>query len=302
MDKVLKIRAINSLVGRILKTDYKGMSREYEEMGFSLSGHDYGKWLLTMNGITLSVREIGYCGDCEVSNEIQYGGRWYRNAETAADDISDEDVPRYERSEELQSLVDEIKARWEKFNGVVRSVGRYGTPAQRVRNMGGFVEYDGGSVCDFEHDGIRYSAMNGYPSDGWNLNKAVAVILSDGREIRIPDVGKLDFAAERFLYGAEGLGRRKTEKDKANEYKSFRVRTYAGRELKTLKTFDDLEEAKRYALEKARELAARIPSDLQCYAHTNPIDISDKYDCIAGWLYYSVNGRAEHIVYVYGDE
>ena len=282
--------------------------------GYEVTRSDnFGSWYATKNGLTF------YCGRYSSTYvlHIEYGfwvgkreeGKYFRIF------IVDENVENiikagyvlpkdhYVRGADVEECIKTIKAEIDKAKSIIR--GGYGERGDMLYRNGYKVDYDGGSVCTFSKGFIHFSAHNDYPQ-GWKLDDKFNVYVAD-------DVFSVDFSVEsdrhlklerdfEAIFGdIPTFGRALTEKDRIGEYKSFRVRTYVPRELNTLKWFDNFEDAKAFAYKTAKEYAEGVKDDRYRYAYTNPVDISDRYDYLAAYMWYKYDRGSEHFVFVQGE-
>ena len=282
--------------------------------GYEVKDSGFGGWYATKNGLTF------YCGRYSSTYvlHIEYGfwvgrredGHYFRifdvdkNIESilSAGYVLPQD--HYVRSADVEECIKTIKAMAKQAKDDLG--GGYGERGDRLYGRGYKVGYDGGSVCDFSKDFIHFHAHNDYPQ-GWRLDDKYNVYVAD-------DVLSEDFSidGDRYLnlerdfeaiFGdVPTFGRPLTEKDRIGEYKSFRVRSYVPRELETLKWFDNFEDAKAFAYKTAKEYAESVKDDRSRYAYTNPIDISDRYDYLAAYMWYKYNRGSEHFVFVQGED
>lgn len=208
----------------------------------------------------------------------------------------------YRRPAKSEALITGIKADILETRSLVE--GRTGgTLGEMLRSRGYLVSYDGYSVASFTKGCLVFHATN---HDRWRLDDNYNAIFDD-EQFSAPfslDKEKGFRLEEDFeaIFGEDPkLGHYLTEKERLKDYKRFRVREYVPRELSTLKWFDTFEEAKKFAYEKAREYALGVRDDRKRYAHTNPIDVSDKYDYLAAYVWYGARRGSEHMVFVQGE-
>lgn len=208
----------------------------------------------------------------------------------------------FERSAETESFIETIKADILKARKLVEGRGG-GTLGDMLRYNGYLVSYDGYSVCSFTKGCLVFHATN---HDHWRLDDNYNAIF-EGEQISAPfslDSEKGFRLEEDFeaIFGENPqLGHYLTEKERLKDYKYFRVREYFPKELKTLKEFDSFEEAKKFAYEKAKEYAEGVRDDRRRFAYRDPLDVSDKYDYLAAYIWYSAGRGSEHMVFVQGE-
>lgn len=215
-----------------------------------------------------------------------------------------------ERSDAANEMIALIKSRIREAERSVRGYSYcwHGSLGSWLRAKGYRVTSDGGSVCKFVKDGISYSAHAG---DGWRLEDFFQVYFPDnilswkfslGNNRYYPTLEK-GFEA---LFGEHltSLGRYRTELEmlKAGDldYRRFLVRKYANRYLTTLGSFDTFEEARTFARDEAKRLAAATEPCFMRYAHKNPVDCGDDYDYLAMFVYYECDESSKHFLFVQG--
>lgn len=286
-----------------------------EPNGYEVLKGSFMNWYATKNGLrfycgrysSTYVLHVGY--DFWVGSNGWEHGKYFSifNVDDNVNAILDAGyvLPKnhYVRGEEANKCINAIKAEIEKAKAIVRG-GGYGERGNILYRNGYKVGYDGGSVCDFSKGFLHFSAHNDYPS-GWYLEDKYNAYVADdvlSIEFSLNDDNRLqlDRDFEAIFGEVPTFGRELTEKDKIGNYKKFRVRTYVPKELNTLKWFDNFEDAKKYAYDKAKEYAESVKDDRRRYAYTTPLDISDRYDYLAAYLWY--DGGLKHFVFVQGEE
>lgn len=299
-----KERLIRSMIGEIISLGNPGNAMPFIDRGYSVSMGEYGSYKVSKYGIAFTV----YI-DCNYkpypSGIAYYKDKIYNinkkiGVSALADDMGD-DIPEYKRTDEFSALIDTIKTKVDEVSGWFKSCQRLSLLGAFLQRKGCFVSYDGYSSCSFEKDGICYGAHNDYPN-GWILEDRICVYKEDGTLSEWLNFADIDKVAEKCLYGMTKIGRRLTEKDRINRYTRFRVRTYASKTIKTIKWFDNFEDAKKYAYELAKEKYDNLPGDLKRYGYANPKDVSDELDLLCGYLWYKAGEGSEHYVYVCGEE
>jgi len=209
----------------------------------------------------------------------------------------------YVRNESVAACIQRIKREISEAKPLIHGSGTLG---DRLYANGCRVGYDGASVCDFTKGFIHYHAHNDYPG-GWRLEDSFNVYIGDDVLSRTFTLEKAEeaFLLERDFEAIFGdvptFGRQLSEKDKVASYKKFRVRSYVPRELTTIGWFDSFEEAKTFAFEKAKKLAESVKDDRRRYAHLTPTDVSDRYDYLAAYIWYSAGRGSEHMIFVQGE-
>ena len=318
----------NTIIARHIKKEwnnfYKVVKENEEEIlhpekflqenGYDVLPSGFRGWYATKNGLRF------YCGryDSEYRLHIDYGfyvgskewehGKYVRifnvdneiDAILAAGYVLPED--HYVRGADVDICIATIKEEIAKAKSLIR--GGYGERGDMLYRHGYKVGYDGGSVCDFSKGFLHFSAHNDYPQ-GWSLTDKYNAYIGD-------DVFSIDFSLndehrallldrdfEAIFGDVPTFGRELTEKDKVGQYTKFRVRSYVPKELETIGWFDTFDEAKTFAYEKAKEYAEGVKDDRRRYAYTRPLDISDRYDYLAAYLWY--DGGLKHFVFVQGE-
>ena len=299
MEKISKTRSINSMIGELSSIGYQYNHKAYIDKGYKVVSDKYREIKVEKNEMTFSICSYD-SGQCDVDYSVYVDGKYYNL--NYMDKFLNECghlLPEYERPGEMQAVIDTIKTRVEESKGYIKNAPRIGEIGGFMRARGCYVEYDGFSVCTFEKDGICYNATY---NDKWTLNDRISIYDLNGHLSRPFRYSTLDENAERYLTGISGLGRRLTEKDRIKDYKEFRVRTFGGKEIKTLKWFKTFEDANEYAKNTAKELYSKLPEDLKRYGYPSLRDVSDKYDLCAGYMWYNAGRGAERIVYVCGED
>lgn len=208
------------------------------------------------------------------------------------------------------AMKEKIEAVIGKARQDVASCTGWGEIGGRLRAWGYRVFYDGGSVCQFYKDGIAFSAhTNDYPKSGWHLvDRYQAYFPDDNLSTEFSIDGEHSYPLGHFecIFGDRltSLGRFKTELERVREgslkYDHYLVRHYSNKYLKTLKSFDSFEEAKKFAYETAREYAKATSPDLRRYARMNPVDSGDENDYLAMYVYYQYE-NSKHLLFVQGE-
>ena len=301
------INLLTNEVSNIIKTStYENREEKFKENGYKVCDRrSYSDICVKKNNLEFVV--YYYSGSCsyEIGNGVYYRGIYYNTNQyekLAEILIMSEWECDYERdifaTQLIETIVKEINETKSIVNG--RGLGEIGSA---LRYRGYFVSYDGFSVCNFSKNGILYTATNRDRS--WSVTDNFKVYLDDNtisKEFTLYNSNrtKLDRDFERIFGKVRKLGKRTTEKDLLSTYKRFRVRTYGSKTLNTIAYYDNFEDAKNFAKEESIKRAKETPRDLQRFAFTNPIDISDDYDLLAGYKYYQC-GNSEFLVYVMGE-
>jgi hypothetical protein len=229
--------------------------------------------------------------------------------------IADGYVPQeeYVRSEKAEEQISAIKDVYNNIKSIVNNIRGWGEIGGTMRAHGCHVSYDGGSIFNFSKDFVNFGAhTNEYPKSGWHLEKRVQVYFEDGSlsdNFAIEDDGNSRILDKHFewLFGAEisGFGRFYTERELFEmgklKYDYYRVRYRYPRELGTIETFDNYEDAKAFAYKEAKERAESVKDDRRRYAYTHPIDYADLTDTLCAYLYYKYDRGSEHIIFVQGE-
>ena len=294
------------------KREISNPSRFLEPNGYEVVGSGWGAWYATKNGLTFYLGRYSSTYTLHIDYGFHVGGRdgkYFRifNVEENVDGILSAGyvLPEnhYVRSAEVEECITAIKAEIDKAKSIIG--GGYGERGDKLYRNGYKVGYDGGSVCSFSKGFMHFSAYNYYPK-GWRIEDKFNVYVGD-------DVLSVDFSVDgdRYLnldkdfeaiFGdVPTFGRELTEKDKVGQYKSFRVRSYVPKELSTIKRFDNIEDAKAFAYKTAKDYAEGVKDDRSRYAYTNPVDISDRYDYLAAYMWYKYDRGSEHFVFVQGE-
>ena len=293
-------------IGLLTGHGFKPVENTYQHRKYSKNGIIYTMWT-----------SDGSFGRWHVDLGFYIGGTYVRywDIEKRIDEIVEmysipSGVEVEERDEETKSLIAKIKGEINFTEKLVNSFGGWGEIGGRLRINGYFVSYDGGSVCNFYKNGICYTAhTNEYPKSGWHLCDKFSVYdedneLSEDFSLKGEHNPALEKDFEVVLYGVKKLGHRESEKEKlANGklvYREYRVRDYHSKTLETLGYFDTLEEAKKFAYDKAKAFAESIKDDRRRWAWTNPRDISDEIDYLAAFVYYEYD-RHKCFVFVQGE-
>lgn len=322
MDKTIIARHIKQEWGNFANLVEKNKDEIVHPEGF-LAKNGYDAWTTpffgcyaTKNGITFS------CGRYASTYELhtEYGfwvGRDRQNSGTYVrifnvDEMVDEIIaggyklPRkhYVRIKEVDDTIELIKREIDAAKQALG--GGCGERGDRLYRLGYKVGYDGGSVCDFSKGFMHFHAHNDYPG-GWRIEDSYYAYIGDdvpSREFSLNNKQRgfmLDRDFEAIFGGVPTFGRELTEKDKLDRYKEFRVRSYVPRELETLKRFDNFEDAKKFAYEEARARAESVKDDRRRYAYQSPLDVSDRYDYLAAYIWYSAGRGSEHMIFVQGE-
>ena len=283
--------------------------KELAEMGYKVIRDGYWKTYAYKNRIgvgidfynsnhTYNVNHGVYYGDKDVKNYCHFA----RIDEQIDDILACGFVPDYTRSLQMQAFADDLKTKIEETRRLVstRSIGEIGG---FLRSHGYFVTYNGFSWCTFSKDGIQDNANC---NKRWELNDRYRLYINDdvlSGEFSIFDADRTDGLKYLELYIGDkcSLGRELTEMDKLNRYSRFRVRTYASRELDTVKWFDDFEKAKRFAYEIACENARHVSPCNREWAITDPKDRGKEFDMLACFVWYEYK-HSKCLVFVQGEE
>lgn len=311
-EKTLAIRAIAKMMGdinaTIITNGIKNDPREkLIELGYEpVESSSFYTNRYKKNGLIFCVEHYNSNYTYGMGWGFYYGVEKYCHLNQINEHI-DEVIARgfksdYTRSAETTALLEFIKEKVAETKRLVDN-NRSGLLGGILRSRGYFVSYDGYSVCNFSKDGIIYSA---HCDRGWTLNDSYEVYLANGK-----------MSSGFSLYGGKRtdgnnlfevivgnitkLGRRETEKDLLPTYKKFKVRTYESKYLETIATFDNFEEAKKFAYDTAVEKAKSITDYCRQWAITNPKDRGEDYDMLACFVWYSYNGSTRHLVFVQGE-
>ena len=277
----------------------------------------YGRrYIYTYKG--LSFQYFYYGSSYHLGHSFSYADKNYsmHNIWDKYDElIADGYVPQeeYVRSEKAEGQIRAIKDTYNRIKDVVDRIGGWGEIGGRMRSEGCQVHYDGGSVCEFSKDFVKFSAhTNDYPQRGWHVEDYLSVYFEDGsvsEKFYIKDNGQGLFIDRDFelIFGAEisGFGRYYTDRELFElgkvKYDYYRVRSYVPKELSTLKTFDNFEDAKAYAYKMAKEYAESVNDNRKRYAYTNPMDYADIMDTLVAYVWYRYDRGSEHIIFVQGE-
>ena len=209
--------------------------------------------------------------------------------------------PTYVRSPQMQNFIDDIRAKVNETQKLVRSRS-LGEIGGFMRSRGYFVTYDGFSWCTFSKDGIQYNASD---NKGWKLTGVISLYLADdilSTEFRYEDKAYINGLAylELFVGDTIHLGKELTEMDRLHKYTKFRVRTYSNKYLDTVEWFNDFEEAKQHAYDLAVEKAKSVDPRYREWAITKPKDRGKEFDMLACFVWYECN-NSKHLVFVQGE-
>lgn len=296
---VSKIRGINAIMGELNNIGYSYKNSDYTSRGFRVESSEYRKCKVSKYGLTFSI--YGYDNSFSLGQTIEYDGKSYNVPQRLGElaEATGSNLPHYERSEELKNVISFINEEISELEPLVKRQSWIYCIGDTLRNRGCFVEYNGSSVCNFERNGIIYTATN-YDRQ-WKLNDYIQVYHPNGTYTNRFNRKRIDEIAELHLIGIDNIGKRPTEKSNINKYKQFRVRTFDNKYLDTLKYFDNFDDANAYAKEVAKQKAENVARDLQMYAYKEPKDVSDEMDLLAGYMWYNYQ-NSKKIVYVMGEE
>jgi hypothetical protein len=242
-----------------------------------------------------------YSGSCcySLSDGVYYMGIFYNTSilDKLADIlIMSEWECNYERDTFADNLIDYISKEINHTKTYVNGRG-LGEIGDSLRRYGYYIHYDGFSVCNFSKNGIIYSAT--CFNSRWEVKDNYSVYLPNDKHSIKFKLADLNNRFERIFGDIRVLGKRTTEKEKIGNYKKFAVRTYGSRTLDTIAVFDDFNDADKFAREESIKRAKSTPNDLKRFSYSNPLDVSDKYDLLSGYLYYKC-GSSEFLVFVVG--
>jgi len=310
------------LIGLMANADTRsreGIEKTAREHGFAIrygqhpwGARDTSLIYLDRDGVTISAHY--YSSGCwSIDCAFTYKNKYYRvfDIDKRIDELIADGFTApadFKRSEETIANIERIKNLIAEAKRLVDGR-RCGELGDMLRSNGYFVEYDGSSCCTFSKDCLNFNAHYNYDKREWEVEWCNA-FLSNGELTRFRiSVGrssgdgylKVDESYEG-IFGDSKIGHRLTEKDRVSEYKSFRVRSYGSRELTTLKLFKSFDDANKYAYETAKAYAEGVTDDRRRYAHRIPIDISDKYDYLAAYLWYRYDEGSSHFVFVQGED
>ena len=259
-----------------------------------------------------------YGSEYHLGDGFNYNDKWFRiwDLDTEIDALLAEGwTPQdeYVRSAKAEEQIAAIKEKYFAIKNIVNNIRSYGEIGGTMRSNGCYVSYDGGSVCNFSKDFVAFGAhTNDYPKSGWHLEKRVQIYFEDGSlsdNFTIEEDGNSRNLDKHFewLFGSEisGFGRFYTERELfemgKKHYDYYRVRYRVPRELGTLETFDNFEDAKAFAYKEAKERAESVKDDRRRYAYTNPINYADLTDTLCAYMYYKYDRGSEHIIFVQGE-
>lgn len=286
------------------------------EAGYDSWSTPFFSWYGLKNGLTFSCGRYSSTYELHteygfwVGRDRQDSGKYFRifEVDEKINEIlaSGYKMPQkhYTRGKDVEKIIALIKH--EIAAAKTALGGGYGERGDRLYRCGYNVGYDGGSVCDFSKGFMHFRAHNDYPG-GWRLEDNFAAYIGDdvlSREFSLEGTsGKLvlDRDFEVIFGDIPSFGKALTEKDKIGKYTKFRVRTYIPRELDTIGWFNTFEEAKEFAYNKAKDFAESVKDDRRRYAYLNPIDVSDRYDYLAAYIWYTAGRGSEHMVFVQGE-
>jgi hypothetical protein len=242
-----------------------------------------------------------YSGSCcySVADGVYYMGIFYNTSilDKLADIlIMSEWECNYERDTFADNLIDYISKEIHHAKNYVNGRG-LGEIGDSLRRHGYYIHYDGFSVCNFSKNGIIYSAT--CFNSRWEVRDNYSVYLPNDKQSISFKLADLNNRFERIFGDIRVLGKRTTEKEKIGNYKKFAVRTYGSRTLDTIAVFDNFNDADKFAKEESIKRAKNTPNDLKRFSYPNPLDVSNKYDLLSGYLYYKC-GSSEFLVFVVG--
>jgi len=193
---------------------------------------------------------------------------------------------------------------------VIDSVeGRGGSLGSALSGPNCHVHYNGHSICNFSKGPILYRAT--HESNGWKITDNFRAYDAEGNQSREFSIGKdgyslnlLDYYEAIFGDGIQ-LGRFFTEREQFQagrlRYGRYLVRVYRNKELTTIASYEDFDQANAAAIEEAKRLAEALPERLKQYGYPKPKDIADEGDMLAAWMYYQCR-NIKHLVFVQGEE
>ena len=208
----------------------------------------------------------------------------------------------YERSNEMSALIAQLRKEYNETASLVNGRG-LGEIGDFLRSKGYFVGYNGFSVCNFSKGHIIYSATT--TCGKWELRKRIELFRKGDATTKSINIDSKDDSAhtldnlEIMLGTNTELGYRVTEKDRLSRYNRFKVGIETPRTYEPLRVFNNFDDAKKYAYDKAVELAKNVSGSNRQWARTNPTDKSDTYDKLAHYVFYSYQGY-EHAVEIEG--
>lgn len=278
----------------------------YENMvqNFIDKGYEYKKERMcnfSVKKYKLEFMVYYYSGSCcySVADGVYYMGIFYNTSilDKLADIlIMSEWECNYERDTFADNLIDYISKEIHHAKNYVNGRG-LGEIGDSLRRHGYYIHYDGFSVCNFSRNGIIYSAT--CFNSRWEVKDSYSVYLPNDKHSINFKLADLNNRFERIFGDIRVLGKRTTEKEKIGNYKKFAVRTYGSRTLDTIAVFDNFNDADKFAKEESIKRAKSTPNDLKRFSYSNPLDVSDKYDLLSGYLYYKC-GSSEFLVFVAG--
>lgn len=297
------IRYINYLENEV-ETIVKNSTYENMEENFVVNGYEYKYGRMSTFSVKkhkLEFMVYYYSGSSlyEVGSGVYYMGVYYNN--NIYDKLADilimsEWECNYERDTFADSLIDYIKKEVNHAKNYVNGRG-LGEIGDSLRRHGYYIHYDGFSVCNFSKNGLFFTAT--CFEKQWKLKDDYKAYLPNDKMTKEFSLANLDIKFERYFGSIRTLGKRKTEKERIREYSKFAVRTYGSRTLDTIAVFDNFNDADKFAKEESIKRAKSTPNDLKSFSYSNPLDVSDKYDLLSGYLYYKC-GNSEFLVFVVG--
>lgn len=282
--------------------------KELAEIGYKVVRDGYWSTYAYKNGIGIGIDFYNSNYTYNVNHGVFYGDEdvkkychFARIDEQIDDILACGFVPDYTRSLQMQAFADGIKSRIEETDRFVTTRG-LGEIGAFLRSRGYSVSYDGFSWCTFSKDGILYNASY---NKGWKLTDRFKLYVGDdilSAEFSIRDKDRTDGLRyiELYVGTTSSLGRELTEMDKLHTYSRFRVRTYNGDELATVKWFDNFEEAKKFAYELACEKARNVRPYNRQWTVTDPKDRGTEFDMLACFIWYEYR-KSKCLVFVQGE-
>lgn len=297
------IRYINYLTNEVEtitnNSTYENMVQNFIDKGYEYKNGRMCSFSVKKHKLEFMVHY--YSGSCcyNVADGVYYMGIFYNTSilDKLADIlIMSEWECDYERDTFADNLIDYISKEIHHAKNYVNGRG-LGEIGDSLRRHGYYIHYDGFSVCNFSKNGILFSAT--CFNSRWEVRDNYSVYLPNDKHSIKFKLADLNNRFERIFGDIRVLGKRTTEKEKIGNYKKFAVRTYGSRTLDTIAVFDNFNDADKFAKEESIKRAKSTPNDLKRFSYSNPLDVSDKYDLLSGYLYYKC-GSSEFLVFVVG--
>lgn len=297
------IRYINYLTNEVENitnnSTYEDMVQNFVDKGYEYKSGRMCSFSVKKHKLEFMV--YYHSGSCcySIADGVYYMGIFYNTSilDKLADIlIMSEWECDYERDTFADNLIDYISKEIHHAKNYVNGRG-LGEIGDSLRRHGYYIHYDGFSVCNFSKNGILFSAT--CFNSRWEVKDYYKAYLPNNKLTKEFKLADLNNRFERFFGDIRVLGKRTTEKEKIGNYKKFAVRTYGSRTLDTIAVFDNFNDADKFAKEESIKRAESTPNDLKRFSYSNPLDVSDKYDLLSGYLYYKC-GSSEFLVFVVG--